>query len=331
MLESVKNSKSKRELYDIQQYIQFLFITHVKQDEEEYIVKNGKNRKFFELINRCQIPKFTRTFCLSPVSFIKNFSSNNKLYRPQEPLEKPTTFSYSLCNEIYLDQEVKVLNVSVIYAGYVLAHFPFIKSYFRKIFLKNATISTFPTEIGKNVLDVYHKSFRVKRIKEKPLEKLDPKDCLILDILNNTQMNLIHYKVNFDETILKDQYLTRFSYLYCGDVMNETHNYTKEWNLLRELAILEFFPKIISELKKDVIDDLKEKEGKFVMKECCKSLSKHISEGVSVNNCIISYYYDPESKEDVRILFIIRRFTQLFLILTVTFWKPKSLISYVKR
>jgi len=298
LLELVKNAKCNRELYDIQKYIQFLFITQVKQDEEDHRVK--KNTKFFELVNRCQIPKFTRTYSLSPVSFIKNLSSNNKLYQPQEPPEKPTTFSYSFCNDIYLDQEVKVLNVSVIYAGYVLAHFPYIKNYFRKIFLNNATISTFPTEIGKNVLDAYHKSFKIKRIKEKPLEKFDPKDCLILEILSNTQMNLINYKVNFDETILKEKYLTRFSYLYCGDVMNETHNYTKEWNLLRELGIVEFFPKIISELKKDVIDELKEKEGEFVMKECCKSLNKFISEGVSVNKCIISYYYDPESKEDVR-------------------------------
>ena len=79
--------------------------------------------------------------------------------------------------EIFRLEKIKVLHASTMYLSYELSYIPFIRNIDRNFFIENATLSILLTEEGKIELDVYYKSYRIKRIAEKPLNSFDSADC----------------------------------------------------------------------------------------------------------------------------------------------------------
>ena len=300
LLTLVFEAKTMRELLDIQSYIQFIFISRKKTQEIEKQNYNTSKLPLFKLINQTKLLSFTRSFTLTPIQLIKNLSLQTKIYEPEEPHQRPCGLSYLSCDKKYLDQDIKMLNACTLYLGYELAYFPYIKAMIRNLFIENSTLSTFPTEEGKIEIDSLHKSYRIKRIKQRPLTTFDPSECLVHDILRNESLNLINYTLEFNGNTKEKALIKEFINYYIREKNNEDNIYTKEWNILREEAILELFSKLIPQLKIEAIQDLKEKEEEYLIKNWCKSLNKIISQDCLYVTKIAAFVYNPESKEDVR-------------------------------
>ena len=69
---------------------------------------------------------------------------------------------------------MKVLNGACDFEAYELAAQPYIRSIFKQHFYEYGIINTAPTEKGNKDLDVFHPSYRVKRIDKDPISNLHP-------------------------------------------------------------------------------------------------------------------------------------------------------------
>ena len=86
-----------------------------------------------------------------------------------------------------------VIKEMCIFSAAELQSQPDIRRGFKKHYYDYGVITTQPTEKGKKELDVFHPSYRVKRVSKK-LSDLQNTD-LFLDILQNESLGLITYNI----------------------------------------------------------------------------------------------------------------------------------------
>lgn len=80
-----------------------------------------------------------------------------------------------------------------VYTAIELSSQPEIRRGLKKHILEFGYIQTTPTDKGNKELDVFHPSYRVKRV-DKKISDLDNTD-LFLDIIENDRLGLITYKI----------------------------------------------------------------------------------------------------------------------------------------
>lgn len=169
-----------------------------------------------------------------------------------------------------------------------LFSFPFIRNYARISFKDNCTISTEPTEEGKKELDAFHPSFRVKRIKNKPIETFN--NDLFLDILEAEKKNWIKVTVQYGENFFKDlteklnltyNSSTNKPFLNNDRLSNtEIESIQHGWRVMREETLRIFVADhCIPYFRKEVRFDLKEKAEKFIIEQCAINFSKLLLTG----------------------------------------------------
>lgn len=89
---------------------------------------------------------------------------------------------------------MKVLSGGCDFASIELAAQPYIRQSFKNHFYEYGSLTTTPTDKGNKDLDVFHPSYRVKRINDEPLSNFQPRhrkdqkgtekeDDLFLDII----------------------------------------------------------------------------------------------------------------------------------------------------
>jgi len=132
--------------------------------------------------------------------------------------------------DIYLD----VLKEMCLFAAAELQSQPEIRRALKKHIYDNGILQTQPTEKGKKELDVFHPSYRVKRLNKKLNEMKENDQCatdIFLDVLQNESLGLITYEI-----VIKDD---------CEDTkignkffqsMYEKYKYpddSSQWNLVR--------------------------------------------------------------------------------------------------
>ncbi len=116
-----------------------------------------------------------------------------------------------------------MLDIVIKYTAMELSVQPYLRGIVKKTLYEHGQISTSPTEEGMKVLDVFHPSYRVKRIKEKKIYELSADSMLgsdrgdgdlFLDILENEKKGLIKLSINITDynlnTIIKD-FVERFT------------------------------------------------------------------------------------------------------------------------
>jgi len=101
-------------------------------------------------------------------------------HQPPEPKFSPITLATDKINEVYKDA-LAFLTVVCHYAAVELSSQPFIRRQYKDTFRKQGLITVHLTEQGKKELDIFHPSYRVKLVNNKPLSELKDTD-LFFDI-----------------------------------------------------------------------------------------------------------------------------------------------------
>jgi hypothetical protein len=142
------------------------------------------------------------------------------------------------------------LNTVCWYAAVELASQPYIRNMLKQYLRLDAEITTTLTEQGKKELDIFHQSYRVKLVRERPLESLKNSD-LYLDIQQCEKANLITTNISLRQSKLAD--LTKF---FEENYMID-HQTKTAWNKMRQEVIKILINEILlKEITKEVKEEI---------------------------------------------------------------------------
>lgn len=283
----IENAKSIVNLNDMELYIEFLKEMYFEdfQNLNEVTSKNLRPNKSSQIQNfrRNKIDDFARKFSFGAFELSCNLEllalgdPNTEMISPPDPLVQPEKLAYDyLCN--IFDQEIKVMTAGCKFLALELFSFPFIRNYARNSFKSQCSISTEPTDEGKKELDAFNPSFRVKRLRNKPIDSFN--NDLFLDILEAEKKLLINVTVHFGDNFFKD--LTdKLNHTYNSKSSNtEPDSVQHSWRVMREETLRIFVAEhCIPYFKKEVRLELQENAENYVINESAMNFSKLLLTG----------------------------------------------------
>ena len=316
----IDNAKSIQELNNMMSYINY--------NKEKYLSPNSTNssnknqgpiRKSTLSVFFCEnLDGCAKQFCLDSndiaanIELIKNKENLSKLLRPPEP--------DCLLNELL--QTCKSPNVSDVQLmenicnliGKEMTNHPYIKNFVYEYLRNNCYVSTNPTEEGKKQLDVFHPSFRTKRIKEKPIKTFS-EDDLFLDIIQREKEKLIEVIIQIKEN---EEESKEFRYIFSQALNSEQNNVKdnnrikqerddydnmnyneagnkSDWHVLRENVIKIFFESIKRQFLVDIKKELRQKAEAYVINKCSENFFKLLMSGP--NFAKLSDIYEGKRKD----------------------------------
>jgi transcription elongation factor SPT6 len=284
----IENAKSINELQDIEVYIEFLKDLYFEEfnyiNEENKILRPNKSSQI-QNFRKFKIDEYSRKFSISAYELSMNLESlaigeEENMIIPNRPDIQPEKLANDYLCSLY-DVDIKVMTSGCKFLALELFSFPFIRNYARISFKSQCTISTIPTEEGKKELDAFHPSFRVKRIKNKPIDTFN--NDLFLDILEAEKKNLINVEVQYGDNFFKDLTeklnLTYNSKAKNNDI-NDIESIEHGWRVMREETLRIFVAEhCIPYFRKEVRFDLQEKAENYVIDECATNFSKLLLTG----------------------------------------------------
>ena len=210
---------------------------------------------------------------LKPESFVENLQHNKVIHKPPEPADMlPFHLTQKYLSE-QNSEEMKVLSGGCDFAASELAAQPYVRSIFKNHFYQYGSVKTQPTEKGNKDLDVFHPSYRVKRINDEPVSSFHPKhrkdnknqpreDDLFLDIIQNERLGLITLSINLEKRHVDKFYSTiEPFYLPVED--------SPQWNIMRKEVLRRMIDKILlPDIVKEVKTELQEISENYVIKKC---------------------------------------------------------------
>ena len=323
----IDNAKTIQELKNMMNYISYNKEKYLSSDinsENDYkgpIRKSLLNVYFSKNLDKC-----AKQFCLdsndiaSNLELIKNKESLSKLLRPPEPdcsiselLQDYIPSNLSQSSGKSNLSETKVVENLCYLIGKEMINHPYIKEYVYEYLRNNCYVSTNPTEDGKKQLDVFHPSFRTKRIRERPIKTFN--DDLFLDIIQREKEKLIEINIEVKEN--EDEF-KEFKYTFTQalniepnnsidnnfgikqekdnneDNINYNHN-KRDWYIVRENVIKRFFESIIKQFLIDIKNELKEKGEAYVINICSENFYRLLMNGPYVVN--LADLYKNKRKE----------------------------------
>ena len=311
----IDNAKTIQELKNMMNYISYNKEKYLSSDinsENDYkgpIRKSILNVYFSKNLDKC-----AKQFCLdsndiaSNLELIKNKESLSKLLRPPEPdcsiselLQDYIPSNLSQSSGKSNLSETKVVENLCYLIGKEMINHPYIKEYVYEYLRNNCYVSTNPTEDGKKQLDVFHPSFRTKRIRERPIKTFN--DDLFLDVIQREKEKLIeiNIEVKENEDEFKEFKCTFTQALNSEpnnnidnnygikqekdneDNINYNHN-KRDWYIVRENVIKRFFESIIKQFLIDIKNELKEKAEAYVINLCSENFYRLLMNGPYVVN-----------------------------------------------
>ena len=318
----IDNAKTLQELKNMMNYInynkeKYLSYNSNNNSEKEYqgpIRKSTLSVTFSETLDKC-----AKQFCLdsndiaSNLELIKNKENLSKLLSPptpdcplQEFLQKfkpqncvDTQFMENFCNLI----------------GKEMINHPYIKDFVYEYLRNNCYVSTNPTEEGQKQLEVFHPSFRTKRIKDRPIKSFS-EDDLFLDVIQREKEKLIEVDIHIMEN---DDESKEFRYIFTQALNSEQNNRIdnnegikhekdededfnsisnkRDWYVLRENVIKIFFESINRQFLIDIKKELKEKAEAYVINKCAENFYKLLMSGPYVVKPEVLYEMKRKEKE----------------------------------
>ena len=286
----IEGTYSNTELKDVEGFIEFIkeiFFEEVntqKSLRENNITLRPLINSFAKNLKQYhpQIIKFAESFTISSYELATNLEliySENKLTNiivSENPSAKPSIKAFDFINNTYV-QEIDVLKITCKFAALELSKHPYIRSFVRKLFFKNAKVFTEPTEKGKVELDIFHIFFKTKRIVGKPID--DFKNDLFLYMQEAENSDLIKILIDIDagETQNIIEKIKR-AYINC----NASHDdqIVREWNLVREEVIKILIANyLLPDFINDARNELIVKAENYIAQECAKKFYSHIIMG----------------------------------------------------
>jgi len=305
----IDNAKTIQDLKNMMEYIDY--------NKDKYLDKNEKNDDDFLLpvrkgtinvVYNKEIEGFIEKFCLnsndiaSNIELIRNKENYSKLLHPPTPDITLT----DMCQKMKIEGKERTdftNNVCNLFAKEMMCH-PYIKEFVYEYLRNSCYVSTMPTEEGEKQLDVFHPSYRTKRITERPIKTFG--DDLFLDVYQREQEKLIKINIeikqdpesmkvfrtiftqalnseqnNFDSNLNSNNNIgiKQEKNLLNDDNDNDNdYNYStqnkSEWYVLRENIIKIFIESISKQFLIDIKKELKEKSENFVIKSCAEYFDK---------------------------------------------------------
>ena len=201
----IDNAKTIPELNNMMNYISYNIKKYLSpnpnnKSEDKYqgpIRKSTVHVLFSENLDKC-----AKQFCLdsndiaSNIELIKNKENLSKLLRPPEP-DIPLSELLQSFKPQHLTETEFMENICKLIGEEMIKH-PYIKDFVYEYLRNNCYVSTTPSEEGNKQLDVFHPSFRTKRIKDKPIKTFS-EDDLFLDVIQREKDKLIEVKIQVKE------------------------------------------------------------------------------------------------------------------------------------
>lgn len=275
-------SLSKTDLNDLDlynNYLKELCYDDLKLTESQAsrVIRPVKT-SIIQSIKKAQIEKFTLAFSLrayevsSNIEKISERNFSNLIIAPC-PQTSPEIFSKQFINNIY-DQEIKVMTAACKFLALEYFSFPMLRAIARELYRKNCSVSSEPTEEGKNELNPLSVGFRVKRIINKPIESF-VNDDLFLEMIEYEKKQYIKISINYNPDFFADMNekfalsINGENNIFDGKVDGNNNSEKNSWRVMREetLRIL-VADYCIPFFEKEIKDDLKEKAEEFVIKNC---------------------------------------------------------------
>lgn len=258
-------SKAKMKSSNKNEHGNILNLDEDNQSEEEDEKKHLRPLKQF-IIPKNSIKKaieLGKTFYLAPWNFyhnldlVRNNNDYSKIIKPNEPYLDPNEQTVNYLDDYY-KQNIDVIKASLLFISDEILVYPSLKMFFFNK-LKNMTkISTKPTELGLRELDVFHPSFPVKRIHNKPANTFTKE--LFMEILNAEKEGHITYSIDISEEE-KDKFKEEMLKCY-----SEGNN--KKWKITRDEVIKETFSKLIPMFKKELVEWLTDQSESYILEKC---------------------------------------------------------------
>ena len=219
----IANAENELDLDLYLSYIGFLIIVFNNKFKDKFYYNlmnlnvNINCKKLLQSILEDECDKITEQFCLSPEDVVYNLKIllNKRIENLKEPNNECQLMDICLnkVNELYQKSKkkyhpIQLLQRAIDYHIISLASHPYISKIFYETYLTITTISTYPTEKGKIILNSSHPSYRCKRIKNCPIEqfiknmKNNENDFseIYLDIEKCENEGLINVKFDIDLT-----------------------------------------------------------------------------------------------------------------------------------
>ena len=312
----IDNAKTIKDLMNMMDYISYnreKYLSSRIDEENEYkgpIKKSVLNVLYSENLDKC-----AKQFCLdsndiaSNLELIRN-KEYSKILRPPEPPYSSITELLQNCMPSVISDTKIMENLTYLIAKEMITH-PYIKEFVYEYFRNNCYVNTNPTEEGKKQLDVFHPSFRTKRIRERPIKTFN--DDLFLDVLQREKEKLIEVSIEIEE---KEEESKEFRYYFTQALNSESNiiennigikqekdddnNYNNggksDWYILRENVIKRFFESISKKFKNDIKQELREKAEAYVINICSENFYKLLMNGPYVVK--LDDLYKKKKKEE---------------------------------
>ena len=305
----IDNAKTIQDLKNMMIYIDYnkdkYLPKNEKNDDDDFILPIRKGTMNLEY-NK-DLEKFIEKFCLnsndiaSNIQLIKNKENYSKLLHPPTP---DITLSEMFQNMKIEGKERSDFtnNVCNLFAKEMICH-PYIKEFVYDYLRSICYVSTEPTEEGKKQLDVFHPSYKTKRINERPIKSFG--DDLFLEAYQREQEKLIKINIEIQQ---EPESLKAFRQIFTQalnneqnnnfdnnfnlnnntgikqekDILNDDndndYNYSyldkSGWYILRENIIKTFMESISKQFLIDIKKELKEKAENFVVNACAENFDK---------------------------------------------------------
>ena len=299
----IDNAKSIQDLNSMMNYINYNKDKYLPKDvkpDDEFILpvrKTSLNVQF-----NSKLEKVAERFCLntndiaSNLELIKNKESLTKLLHPPVPDSSLSEMIQELQIENMTHSKV-MDNICSIMAKEMLTH-PYIKEYVYDHLRHNCYVSTTPTEEGNKQLDVFNPSFRVKRIKERPVKSFF--DDLFLEVSQKEKEKLIEINIEIKQdpestNIFKELFNQALNNEQNSNLENDEYglnsgikrekdddendfnynsNNKSDWYIFRENIIKIFLEMASKQFLVDVKKELKEEAENYVINSSAEAFEK---------------------------------------------------------
>ena len=319
----IDNAKTIQELKNMMNYINYnkeKYLSHNSNNNSENEFQGPIRKSALTVIFSEKMDKCAKQFCLdsndiaSNLELIKNKENLSKLLSPPEP---DCPFDEFFQKFMPQDSSLPYMENVCKLIGKEMINHPYIKDFVYEYLRNNCYVSTEPTEEGKKQLDVFHPSFRTKRIKDRPIKSFS-EDDLFLDVIQREKEKLIEVNIHIMEN---EDESKEFKYIFTQALNSKPNNriennegikYEKDedddenynngrnsnnWYVLRENVIKVFFESINKQFLIDIKKELKEKAEAYVINKCCESFYKLLMSGPYIVKPEVLYENRRKDKE----------------------------------
>jgi len=226
-----------------------------------------------------KIDEFVNYFSLSDEDFYENLKNSIKIKKLPENSVLAHILAKNYINSIRLNDEKSVFIEGIKYLAYkITACQPILWSKIREQFLKFGELTTCPSPKGDEELNIFHNSYRIKRIIKRPINSLN--DDIFLEIIQKEKDGLIISNISLEKDILNNliewaQHLFSYSkeeiLLLDEPSRQKINSYNEILHPAVEMCIKQH---ILPEIEKQIRAILEQRASQYIQNQIFKELKK---------------------------------------------------------